>query len=209
MCSCEGGNHSQISCWAHMVISVFGYACKCLIQHREGVTVYWGNKRKDIAGDIFPPSPLPLLLWAVSLLHAILQEEYLELRFSIPWGIISESPSAAFWAAPVMCQQTKMLWSSCSCAQLHPSPSQKLRQKLISLLLPHIVSSHPCEWQSLGYVHYAKLHLCSRLLFGEGLANAVSLWSRNFHTGSLIPHEAATNDNSSISLSLVNGCLDI
>lgn len=28
MCSCDGENHSQISCWAHMVISVFGYACK-------------------------------------------------------------------------------------------------------------------------------------------------------------------------------------
>lgn len=121
---------------------------------------------------------------------------------------IWRSPSAAFWAAPVMCQQ----WccgNSFSWAQLHPSPHQKLRQKLILLLLPHPISSHSCEWRGLGCVHYAKLHWCFSLLFGEGLANTVSLWSRNFHTGSLIPHKAAVNDNSSISLSSVNGCLDI
>lgn len=71
-------------------------------------------------------------------------------------------------AAPVMCQQTMMLWQLCSPALLHPSPSQKLRQKLILLLLPHPISSHSCEWQGLGYVHYAKLHLCSSLLFWRG-----------------------------------------
>lgn len=99
--------------------------------------------------------------------------------------------------------------NSCSWAQLHPSPYQKLRQKPILLLLPHPVSSHSCEWRGLGCVHHAKLHLCSSLLFGEGLANTVSLWSRNFHTGSLTPHKAAVNGDSSISLSSVNGCLDI
>lgn len=45
-----------------------------------------------------------------SLLHAILQEQYLELRFSIPWSIISECPYAAFWAAPVMCHHRMVLW---------------------------------------------------------------------------------------------------
>lgn len=55
MCSYDGENHSQISCWAHMVISVFEYACKCLIQcWRE--TRGWGNKKKEIRKEtLLPP----------------------------------------------------------------------------------------------------------------------------------------------------------
>lgn len=131
------------------------------------------------------------------------------------WGF--PSPEASFQKVPLL-HSGQPLWcasrqgccdNSCSHAQLHPSPSQRLRQKLILLLLPHPISSLSCEWQGLGYDHYAKLHLCSSLLFGGGLANTVPLWSRNSHTGSLIPHKAAVNDDSSISLSSINGCLDI
>lgn len=58
MCSYDGENHSQISCWAHMVISVFEYACKCLIQcWRE--TRGWGNKKKEITKETLLPPHLP------------------------------------------------------------------------------------------------------------------------------------------------------
>lgn len=133
------------------------------------------------------------------------------------WNWDFWSPEASFQKVPLLLPG-QPLWcasrqwccgNSCSRAQLHPSPYQKLRQKVILLLLPHPVSSHSCEWQGLGYVHYTKLHLHSNQLFGKGLANRKSLWSRNFHIGSLIPHKAAVNDDSSISLPSVNGCSDI
>lgn len=53
------------------------------------------------------------------------------------------------------------------------------------------------------------LHVSSNQHFGEGLANTMCLRSRNFHIFSLIPHEAAVNDDSSVLLSSVNGCLDL
>lgn len=212
MGSCEGENHSQISCWAHMVISTFGYACKCLIQHQGGVTKDWGNKWTDIAALLKTFSLPPLRLSSSERWDSCTQSfrsNFCNRDFSSPEASFQKVP-LLLSGQPLWCGSRKWCCgNSCSRAQLHPSPYQKLRQKLILLLFPHPISSHSCEWQGLGYVYYAELHLHSSLLFGEGLANTVSLWSRNFHTGSLIPHKAAVNDDSSISLSSVNGCLDI
>lgn len=65
------------------------------------------------------------------------------------------------------------------------------------------------ERQGLGHARYAKLHVSSNQLFGKGLANTMSLWFRNFQFSCLIPPKAAVNEDSSISLSSVNGCLDV
>lgn len=64
MCSYDGENHSQISCWAHMVISVFEYACKCLIQcWRE--TRGWENTKKEIKKRSPPSSHFAFSTWRV------------------------------------------------------------------------------------------------------------------------------------------------
>lgn len=126
MCSYDGENHSQISCWAHMVISMFEYACKCLIQHQSSE-----GMRKKTSQNKFSFHPLCL---SSSKWWAFCTQSFRS-DWSNYWNEDSCSTEESFQKVPLLlseqslwwCQQTRCCGISCSRSQCCSSPHQQLR----------------------------------------------------------------------------------